>query len=201
MYLNKKALLDRLNKDNINERLVIRPMLAMSQIGDLTVDFRLGTDFLVSNQGREAYIDVSGNPEKKPVHYFFNKSRRRLGEKFLLHPNQTIICTSLEYIKMPEDVFASLNMRSSYSRLGLTISSLLQPAYSGCISLELTNSNNNPIQLVIGARVFQARFYKLDDSYQYTYHKRKYACQVRPVNSRFETDDDLSLLRFIHKNH
>ena len=201
MYLNKDLLLKRLQTNELNKQLIIRPLLSYTQIGDLTVDFRLGTDFLVSTQGREAYIDVSGNPDKKPVNYFFNKTRRRLGEKFLLHSNQTIICTSLEYIKMPIDVFASLNMRSSYSRLGLTISSLLQPGYSGCISLELTNSNNNPIQLVVGARVFQARFYKLDEDYAYTYHKRKYACQVRPVNSRFETDEDLGLLRFIHQSH
>jgi dCTP deaminase len=201
MYLNQSNIKERLIEKDPDKRLVIRPLLDQSQIGELTIDFRLGTDFLVSTQGREPYIDVSGDPDKKTVSFFFNKTRRRLAEKFLLHPNQTIVCTSLEYIKLPCDVFASLNMRSSYSRLGLTISTILQPSYCGCISLELTNSNNNAIQLVVGARLFQARLYKLNDDYTYTYHNRKYACQVRPVNSRFEYDDDLSLLRKIYGSY
>jgi dCTP deaminase len=197
MYLNKNDILSRLTETEPEKKLVIRPLLDEKQIGELTVDFRLGTDFLVSTQGREPYIDVSGHPDKKTVSYFFNKTRRRLAEKFLLHPNQTIVCTSLEYVKIPCDVFASLNMRSSYSRLGLTISTILQPGYCGCISLELTNSNNNPIQLVVGARLFQARLYQLNKTYAYEFHNRKYACQVRPVNSRFEADEDLHLLRMI----
>lgn len=200
MYLNKDNISERLNHSDLDKKLVIKPLLDEDQIGELTVDFRLGTDFLVSNQGGEAYIDMTGSSEYKSINYFFNKTRRKFGESFLLHPNQTIICTSLEYVKLPKDVTASLNMRSSYSRVGLTISTILQPGYCGCISLELTNSSNNIIKLAIGSRLFQARLYQLDKMMNYSYHKRKYVCQVRPIASRHEQDSDLLLLKTIKNN-
>ena len=101
-----------------------------SQINGISIDFRLGTDFLVSIQGREAFINASLNYEKSgSLIPFFQETRRKVGETFLLHPNQTVLASSLEYIKLPQDIFAVLSMRSSYSRLGLSISSSLQPGY------------------------------------------------------------------------
>src|SRR5690349_14493997 len=133
MYLIKKQIEKKLNRD-----LFIRPLLEPDQVGELTVDFRLGYDFLVSIQGREPFIDASLNNTETSRHTgnFFHKTRRRPGENFLLHPSQTILATSLEYIKLPNDVLLILNMRSSYSRLGLMISTIVQPGYCGCISIE-----------------------------------------------------------------
>ncbi|HTJ52984.1 MAG TPA: dCTP deaminase [Cyclobacteriaceae bacterium] len=191
MYLLKKQIEKKLNKD-----LFIRPLLEADQIGELTVDFRLGYDFLVSVQGREPFIDASLNNAETSRHTgnFFHKTRRRPGETFLLHPSQTILATSLEYVKLPSDVLLILNMRSSYSRLGLMISTIIQPGYCGCISIELTNANKNPINLTVGARVFQGRFLQLDGVTNYFSTERKYICSVRPQLSAVTTDSDLELL-------
>jgi len=125
VYLLKKDIEDLIK----NKELVIRPLLDNSQISEITVDFRLGYDFLVSVQGRNAFIDASFNYDKKTnsINSFFQETRRRLGDTFILHPDQTVLTTSLEYIKLPNNVFAILNMRSSYTRLGLTISTIVQP--------------------------------------------------------------------------
>lgn len=193
MYLNKP----KIKKLIEEEILVIRPLLDKeSQIGQISIDFRLGTDFLVSNLGREPFIDVSGTEESKPVRNFFTSTRRRFGETFLLHPHQTVLCSSLEYIKMPDDIFGTLNMRSSYSRLGLSVSTIVQAGYTGCISIELTNVNNNPIRLRVGARIFQVRFYQGEKSI-YKSGNRKYLCQVRPIISKADMDLDLQILKKI----
>lgn len=179
-----------------SDRLVIRPLLEESQVGAISVDFRLGYDFLVSKQGREAFIDTSqNNPESaRSVGNFFDRTRRRPGETFLLHPSQTILASSLEYIKLPSNIYMELNMRSSYARLGITISTIVQPGYCGCISLELTNASNNPINLTIGSRVVQARFIKLEKPSNYFRTERKYICQVRPIVSAVSSDSDLEVL-------
>lgn len=178
--------------------LIIRPLLDAKQINGISIDFRLGTDFLVSIQGREPYINASLNDnETRSIDSFFQETRRKVGETFLLHPHQTILATSLEYVKLPKNIFAVLSMRSSYSRLGLSISSSLQPGYCGCISLELTNTNKSAINLTIGACLFQAFFGMIKEEQNYFHKNRKYYCQVRPQITLFNEDGDLKLLKKI----
>ncbi len=114
-----------------NKSLIISPLLSDHQVGETSIDFSLGCDFLVSIQGRGAYLDANLNYPNQiaSISSFFQETRRVVGETFLLHPNQSILSSSLEYIKMPKNVSALLTMRSSYSRLGLLISSSIQPGY------------------------------------------------------------------------
>ena len=195
MYLNKSQLQNLIEKD----QLIIRPLLDKEkQLGAISIDFRLGSDFLVSFQGREPFIDVSGDSHNKPVKKFFEPTRRKIGQTFLLHPNQTVLCSSLEYVKMPDNLFAVLSMRSSYARLGLSLSTIVQPSYCGCFSIELTNTNNNPIRIRVGTRIFQARFFQANGTMTYHTGERKYVCQVRPIPSKAGEDRDLEILkRFI----
>ncbi len=195
MYLQKNEILKLIE----DKHLIIRPLLdPEEQIGELTIDFRLGTDFLVSFQGREPYIDATScNSNTRPVTSFFAPTRRKLGQQILLHPNQTILCSSLEYIKLPNNVFATLSMRSSYSRLGLTISTIVQAGYCGCISIEITNVNNNLIKLSVGTRLFQARLFRVENQSKYTYSMRKYVGQVRPEPSKIIADKELRILKKI----
>src|SRR5919199_6949089 len=150
--LVSSALSGEVIKSRLDKDIFIRPLLDKEkQINEASVDFRLGYDFMVNVHSRDAYMNASLNTEsglrQRDIRYFFQESRRQLGETFILHPNQTVLATSLEYVKLPNDVLVMLFMRSSYSRLGLSISTILQPGYCGCISLELTNSNSTPVNL------------------------------------------------------
>lgn len=189
-----------------NEKLFIRPLLEESQIGEMSVDLRLGYDFLVSIQGREAFINASKNEwidggNQRNISQFFQTTRRQIGETFLLHPHQTVLAVSLEYVKLPENCFMKLFMRSSYSRLGITISTIAQPGYCGCISLELTNNNNNPINLTVGARIIQGVIYPLSNDATYFHSARKYVCHVRPEPSAITLDTDLNILNELWKEN
>lgn len=200
MYLQKKDILKRL--DNENDDLIIRPLLDREeQIGELTIDLRLGTDFLVSFRGRDPYLNAScDHKSTRPIKSFFDTTRRKFGQNILLHPNQTVLCSTLEYLKLPKNVFATLSMRSSLSRLGLTISTILQPGYCGCASIELTNINVIPIKLTVGMRFVQARLFEIAKDATYTYSKRKYVGQVRPEPSKITEDKDLEILKNLHNS-
>ena len=183
------------------KEMVIRPLLEPEQVNGISIDFRLGTEFLVSIQGREPFVNASFNVKNTgSPDMFYQETRRKVGETFLLHPNQTVLASSLEYIKLPPNVFATLSMRSSYSRLGLSLSSYIQPGYCGCISLELTNTNKFAVNLTVGVRLFQATLFKLDKDLDYFTRQRKYICQVRPKLTAFDTDSDLDILHKIWKN-
>lgn len=188
----------------INTRkMFIRPLLEDSQVSHIGIDFRLGCNFLVSVHGREAFINTSLNSGtsagQSDVRRFFQESRRQLGETFILYPNQTVLASSLEYVKMPKDHMLTLYMRSSYSRLGLTVSTIVQPGYCGCLSIELTNNNNNPINLVVGARVFQGVLIPSDTESDYFSNPRKYICSVRPEPSAANADSDIKTLADLWK--
>lgn len=187
--------------------LVVRPLLEDSQISQIGIDFRLGCNFLISVHGREAFINTSLNDEfgegQRDVKRFFQESRRQLGETFILYPNQTVLASSLEYVKLPDKHLLTLYMRSSYSRLGLTVSTIVQPGYCGCLSIELTNNNNNPINLTVGARIFQGVLLIADHPSPYFKKERKYVCSVRPEPSSAILDSDIKVLADLwrKKNH
>jgi dCTP deaminase len=187
-------------------KLHIRPLLDEKQIGEISVDLRLGYDFLVSIQGREAFINASKNDwldggNQRNINQFFQTTRRQIGETFILHPHQTVLAVSLEYIKLPDNCFMKLYMRSSYSRLGITINTIAQPGYCGCLSLELTNNNNNPINLTVGARIIQGLIYRLSEDVSYFHSPRKYVCHVRPEPSAITSDEDLKILNNLWKEN
>jgi dCTP deaminase len=200
----KRKKLDKiglLGKEDINKYLkskdlVITPLLEQSQIGEISIDLRVGTDFLTNQLGREPFIDAaSDNIMGVNLKSHFTETRRLLGEPFLFHPSQTILFSTLEYIKLPDNVMAILSARSSYSRLGLSISTILQPGYSGCISVEVNYNGNIPLRVLTGTRLIQARLYKLDFNSDYFNSERKYVCQVRPIASKANEDKEIEMLK------
>ena len=157
--------------------------LNVNQVTNISVDLRLGCDFLVSIKCRDPFIDATReHGAYENIYKFYQETRRQIGETFFLHPNQTIMASTLEYVKLPNNLMATIDVRSSYARLGLTMNSFLEPGYCGCISVVLTNTSMNPIKLAVGARMFTIKFSKVsDDTPPYFATKRKYMCQVRPV--------------------
>lgn len=190
--LTGTSLSDLINSGE-KSQIFVEPILSDSQIGAVSLDIRLGYDFLVSVQSRKPSIQVSVEGSSSGPDQFFQTTRRDIGESFLLHPSQTVLATSLEYIGLPKNVYADVNSRSSYRRLGINTSSMFQPGFRGVFSLELFNHSNVPVELIVGSRVVQARFYETtnDEEYLRDGPRRKYLGNVRPVVSRAERDEDL----------
>lgn len=175
----------------------IDPLLdEVNQIGEVSIDLRLGCDFCVSVFTRNPSLELrasSNDGRGVPTH--FQTTRRDIGHKFILYPRQIVLGTTLEYISLPDDVYADLSPRSSYLRLGLTSSSHIQPGYRGCISLEMFNHGNIPIELVVGCRLVQARLYEISQKTDYLSSARKYHAVVRPTLSKAGDDPDLKRLQ------
>lgn len=195
--LDKDAILSSL-KSTDDDSIFLDPLLEESQIDSVTVDLRLGYDFLVSILTRKPYIaiDQNHNQYKRGISSYFQETRRDLGDKFVLYPNQIVLTTTLEYISLPSDIYMDVLSRSSYTRLGIHINTMVQPGFRGCIPLELFNHGNNAIELVVGSRVCQVRFYKINTSEGYLRidKLRKYFGDVRPTFSKADIDTDLNIL-------
>ncbi|WP_416355821.1 dCTP deaminase [Aureimonas phyllosphaerae] len=197
---SKSDILRSLNS-NEPDTLGLDPMLdEASQVGEVSVDLRLGCDFLVSILTRKPFIALAGpDAERRAVETYFQFTRRDLGDRFMLYPGQTALSTTLEYVSLPTSVYADLFTRSSFNRLGIHLSTALQPGFRGAASLELVNHGNNPVELVVGSRIVQARFFELADRTPYG-QGRKYYGDVRPTVSKAARDGDLLQLDEVRKS-
>lgn len=183
--------------DPSDESLHLGPLLEPNQVGSISVDLRLGYDFLVSILTRRPSIEPlpADGVKKRGVQSYFQETRRRLGERFVLYPHQVVLSSTIEYLSLPRNVFAEITIRSSYSRLGIGITTRMQPGWRGCVPLEIFNHGNTPVEMVVGSRFCQAHFYKIDLEVGYVGDvPRKYFGTARPTVSKADEDSELAIL-------
>ena len=82
-------------------------------------------------------------------------------ESFIIYPNEHILLHTIEYIKMPRDLMAFINLRSSFARIGLILPPTIVDAnFEGQLTVELIGSNF-PIKLYKDMRFLHLVFGKL----------------------------------------
>ena len=79
------------------------------------------------------------------------------GETFILHPKNFVLGVTLEWIRMPKKMAAYVVGKSSWGRYGLIIATAtgVHPGFSGCLTLELANNGEIPINLRPGTSICQ----------------------------------------------
>ena len=99
-------------------KLVIDPILDEKQIQPSSIDMRLGKEFKVFKVIRKAYIDPK---DEEDLSLYMESTTVKDGEAFIIHPNEFALATTLEYVKVPDDLVARVEGRSSMGRLGVTM--------------------------------------------------------------------------------
>ncbi len=193
-----ESLLDSEDTDS----LFVDPLLDRSQVGDMSIDLRLGYDFLVSIVTRQPSISVRGanDQSSRSIPSYFQETRRELGSGFVLYPNQVVLATSLEFVALPRNLYGDVLSRSSVTRLGLHINTMIQPGFRGCVPLELFNHGNNAVELVVGSRICQLRLARIGEAGSYSARPRKYYGDVRPSVSKADKDLELGILNRIERS-
>ena len=88
------------------------------------------------------------------------------GEPFILHPGEFVLGSTLERVRLPDDLVARLEGKSSLGRLGLLIHStagFIDPGWDGHVTLELSNVANLPITIYHGMKIGQLSFVQLSE--------------------------------------
>jgi dCTP deaminase len=149
------------------------------QIQPASVDLRLGTHFLKLDEHNIPFIDLE-NPAK---YIAIDK------EEIILPPHSFMLATTMEYIKLPNNLTAFVEGRSSIGRMGLFIQNAgwVDPGFEGEITLELYNANQLPIKLKAGRRICQLVFAQMDQDAHYPY-RGKYQGQRSATGSQIYFD-------------
>ncbi len=175
----------------LERRLIVSPLLDPSQIGDVSVDLRLGFEFVVV---KRANVPSVSPLDKKEAPAQALKSQESMlvprGQKLVLHPGELIVGTSLEYLRLPPNLGAYVTSRSSWGRAGLVIATAVAvaPGYTGVITLELTNVGNAPLVLSPGVRIAQILFHQVGADVTYA---GRYRCPTGPELGRIHEDPEL----------
>lgn len=161
--LTRKEILERVEKGELG----FSPSLDNFQIQMHAVDLRLGFTFLVpkvwrlTDNGREA---LSIDPLKEHGPEYFDVIELEQGQYFELLPEEYVLVSTFETIKVPNDLMAILYPRSSVNRKGLSVdlTGIIDSGYEGPLTLPIRNNTRSQvIRLHPGERFCQVVFEEL----------------------------------------
>jgi len=167
-------------------RIVIDPLLPKS-IQPSSVDLHIDRYFRVFRNHTMGHIDVKQNLEDLTELVEIAEE-----DKFMLHPGEFVLGSTLERVALPTDLVARLEGKSSLGRLGLLIHStagFVDAGWDGQLTLELSNVANLPITLYPNMKIGQISFIRMTTPADVPYGSAevgsKYQGQRGPRPSRY----------------
>ena len=155
--------------------------LTPEQIQPASIDLRLSDHFLKVNENTNEVIRLDSALEYEELNQ----------NEIVIPPHSFLLATTREYIRLPNDLTAFVEGRSSIGRIGLFIQNAgwVDPGFEGTITLELYNANRLPIRLQEGRRICQLVFARMDQIANRPY-QGKYQFQQGATGSRIAQEDD-----------
>lgn len=146
MILNDRQIRARIMQDEMispydddQKRDVRRISHGLSSYG---YDVRLSNEFKVATDVWSAVIDP------KSVGQSFVDVMVPDGEPLIIPPNSFVLGTTVEYMKIPENVMVLCLGKSTYARCGLIVNvTPLEPGWEGEITIEISNTTRSPAKV------------------------------------------------------
>lgn len=161
-------------------RITVTPLLSKEQVGEGHIDLRLGYGYIVPSKATWNYVGSTSESNKNIISKRYTETWVTPDEIFMLHPGQLVLASTLEYIRLPLDVSAQVESKSSWGRLGIIVATatVVHPGYEGVLTLELYNAGELPIKLRLGVSI--AQLWMVGMSKEAKRYNGKYKCPVGP---------------------
>lgn len=160
MLLKARDIQERIEKgfgDDNDNPLIISPRESLGELGEngaASVDLRLGAWFtsLEKNSCPVAAVNLQTS-DALPT----DQQYVPFGGVYVLHPGCFVLGVTLEWMRIPTDLGGYVNGKSSWGRRGLVIATaaVVHPGFKGCLTLELANIGEIPIELSPGMKICQ----------------------------------------------
>jgi dCTP deaminase len=199
MVLSDKEIVRELLHGNIT----ITPLLrARKQIGSSSIDVRLGTEFRYIKIVKQTHFDLSLSIDeiREQISSYIEVVHVQPMEPFILHPNDFVLASTLEYIMLPSNITGRLEGRSTWGRTGLQVHStagFVDPGFEGSLTYELHNMGKLPLQLFPGIRIGQISFHRMESAVEKYTEKEgaKYAKTTGTKNPLFYEDYEYQVIQ------
>ncbi len=175
--LTQNDILDYIKRGELK----LSPGLDSFQLQAHSVDLRLGFTFLVprswqvTKNGREQ-LHMDYYSKERPE--YFDVVELEKGQFFDILPGEHILVSSLESIKLPNDLMAVMYPRSSINRKGISVdqTGIVDSGYEGQLVIPIrNNTSSQTVRLYPGERFCQLVFQKLTgpvEARKSRYHQR-----------------------------
>ena len=128
--------------------LVIEPLRGDS-IRENGVDLRLGTEFCVM-KNIDKVFDTHSTNLNVPDFYHCEKVSKSSG--FIIPPGRRVLATTMEYVRLANNLVGLVNLRSSFARSGIYIPpTVVDAGFEGELTIELVGSDF-PVKVYPGQR-------------------------------------------------
>ena len=199
MVLSDKEIVREL----LNGNITITPLLrAHKQIGSSSIDVRLGTEFRYIKIVKQTHFDLSLSLDeiREQISSYSEVVHVQPMEPFILHPNDFVLASTLEYIMLPSNITGRLEGRSTWGRTGLQVHStagFVDPGFEGSLTYELHNMGKLPLPLFPGIRIGQISFYRMESVVEMYTEKEgaKYAKTTGTKNPLFYEDYEYQVIQ------
>lgn len=170
------------------KKIGFEPALEDRQWGEASIDLRLGFSFTKLEPVPGITLDVSQGLEALAQSGFYKTEvlspTTTFGhtQSFILRPTEFVLAMTYESIKVPRNMIALVEGRSTYARVGLSMHQTapwIQPGWSGPIILEIMN--NGPLEIKLTPMVdrpCQITFFELKSEVP-----KKFAYGARPTDA------------------
>ena len=161
------------------------------QIQPASIDLRLGTQFVLYRQPLVPFLD---SRDAESVERHVERIEVPPGEGFVLQPGAFALGTTHERVRVPADLVARVEGRSSIGRLAVGVhatAGVIDPGFEGQITLELSNLGRCAVKLYPLMRISQIVFHEMKSPAERPYGSArgsKYQGQSGPVASRIGDD-------------
>lgn len=174
----------------------------LSNLQPSSIDVRLDHEFRFYRRG----VTVDPRRDQAEIMEYQYTSE---GETFTLPPHGFALGSTIERVRLPSDVAARFEGKSSIGRLGLlphVAAGFIDPGFEGWITLELHNVTDCPMVLFPGMKIGQLCFFQLTTAADIPYGSAgigsRYQGQRGPTTSRYhlnyqEAADPEGLQRFV----
>ena len=166
------------------KRLIFKPKLKKDQIGPASIDLRLSNVFKVFHTEKHSLLDIKEGLPKD----FTKTIKLKRKERFILHPSNFVIASTIECIKVPNDMVVRVEGKSSLARMGILVhtAGFVDPGFEGDITLEISNQSNIAIAIYPNMYICQIACEYLYSPAEIPYNKRKkslYSGQSGPTEA------------------
>lgn len=137
-------------------KLVIKPF-SDEIIRENGVDLRIGSEIAVLLNNPEPL-----DPDKLSEADLGSYYKVFQADSFVLQPYMKVLVTTLEYVKMPEDIAGLIGVRSTFARLGISIPpTIIDAGFEGELTIEI-HGGAFPVVLRRGMRFAHVTFCRIE---------------------------------------
>jgi dCTP deaminase len=166
-------LCDRLIRQLVEEKDMISPFadkltqksIISYGVSSYGYDARVADEFKIFTNVDNAIIDPKNFSERSFVD--------RKTDCCIIPPNSFALARTVEYFKIPKDVFVLCVGKSTYARCGIIVNvTPLEPEWEGHVTLEFSNTTQLPAKIYANEGACQFLFFQIDEICEISYKDR-----------------------------